>query len=259
MTSIPRGLGVYCERGDSVASPRSTAVLIERLGRAGAKHVGLCAEASDGWRPKRAPFARVVEQLTTAGLQVHPYALPGSHRAKLGARVTEELLTLTQGLPIAGRILDAEEPYNGLEEQLAAAWGTLIDGSTERTMVGVTLYGLPGPRSRFPWKAILGRGWCGWQAYLRSADAERVRSGLEVLRSHWGEAVIPHVASYTRKGAPVAGELDDGPARLIADLRRACRDEGGAVDVPGAWIWAEGSLDGRELDALGSWVRAVGW
>jgi len=260
VTTIPRGLGIYCERGDSVAGAAATSRLVERLQRAGAKHVGLCAEASDGWRPRRAAFARVVEQLVGAGLDVHAYALPGHDRAKLGARVTEELLTLSQRLPLRGYILDAEEPYRGLHDELVAAWSTLVDGATEATMVGLTTYGLPTERGAFPWKAIVGRGWLGWQAYLRAAKAARVRAGLEVLRGLWDDAsVVPHLASYERKGAPVAGELDDGPGRLVSDLDRACRDDEGRIDVLGAWVWAEGSLSSRELDALGNWVSAAGW
>lgn len=259
---IPRGLGIYCERGDSTGGALATGRLIDRMHRAGARHVGLCVEAIDGWRPGRLELGRVVDRLASADLRVHTYCLPGEPRARLGARVSEEHLNLTQGLALSGRILDGEEPFRGLAAQLRSAVEVLVDGATEASTVGVTFYGLPSEPGAFPWDALLGRGWAGWQCYLRAAQAtgrRSARAGLEELRQHWGGALIPHVAGYKRKGAPVAGELDDGAARLLADLRRTCLDEDGRCDVPGAWVWAEGSLDGRELDALGGWVQRVGW
>lgn len=259
MSTVPHGLGLYCERGDSIGAPLATAKLVERLRRARARHVGLCVEAIDGWRPPRAALAPVVQRLASAQVSVHVYILPGRDRARLGARPVHEALTLCQGLPIAGYILDAEESYRGLLDALRAARAALVDGATEATSVGITTYGLPTEAGDFPWAAIIGHGWLGWQAYERAASAKKVRRGLEVLREASGSsAVIPHVASYTRKAIPT-GELADGAQRLLADLRRACRDDQGRVDVPGAWVWSEGSLDGAELDALASWVAAAGW
>lgn len=258
--TIPRGLGIYCGRVTSVGSAFSTGRLIERLQRARARHVGLCVEATDGWRPKRSQIATVVEGLASAGIQVHAYALPGRDRARRGRQVADELLTLTQGLPLAGYQLDAEEAYRGLPEELEACAAALIDGATERTTVGITTYGLPSEGGSFPWPSIVGLGYLVWQAYERSSRSTKVRAGVDELRESWGAGVLPAVASYDRKSIP-AGELNDGPARLLADLRRACTSPAsGKVDVPGAWVWSDGSLEHRELDALGDWVlAAAGW
>lgn len=257
---IPRGLGIYCGRVASVGSAFSTGRLIERLQRAGARYVGLCVEALDGWRPTREQLEPVVRRIVSAGIRVHLYALPSRERALLGRVVADDMLELAEGLPISGLQIDAEESYRGLFEQLRIVVEVLVDGVTEAVTVVITAYGLPSEGAPIPWDALAGRCSIIWQAYLRSAKASRVRAGILELRVLWGDrAVIVAVASYPRKAKAPAGELNDGAARLTADLRRACLDQQGRCDVPGAWVWSEGSLDGREIDALAAWVAEVGW
>lgn len=255
----PRGLGIYCGRVASVASAVSTGRLIERLRRARARHVALCTEGTDGWRPTREQLAPVAERLASADLAVHVFSLPGEARARLGARVAHDVLELVRGLPISSIQLDAEEAYRGRPAELDAAVDALIDGVTEATAIGITSYGLPSEGGAFPWASILGRGYLVWQAYERAGKATRARRGLDELRQSWGRDVVPAVAAYQRRTSP-AGEHADGAARLRADLERACRDPAtGRVDVVGAWVWSDGSLDARELDELGAWVQAAGW
>lgn len=258
----PKGLGIYFGRVSRTWGAAEAKRHADRIVRTGAKHVGLCGEALDGWRARPPVLADCVEVFRDVGIDAHVYALPGRARAMLGATVGRELAELARMVHASGALLDAEEAYRFLRAQLDAARAALIDGANESLNVGFTTYGAPSPGSSFPWAAILGFGWLGWQCYETAHDRALVRQRLALLRETCGmDGVVPHVASYPRKSV-VEGEGNDGPLRLLGDLRRVCLSDPSdwtSVDVPGAWVWSERGLDAQEVAALEQWTRTVGW
>ena len=125
--------------------------------------------------------------------------------------------------------------------------------------MSVSTYGTPTTIPAFPWDAIAGLGWLGWQAYETASSAPKVRARLEQMRGIWSRScVVPAIASYARQGAP-RGEQRDGAERLRADAVRTALDERGECDVPGLAIWSEASLDGREREVLVELAERWGW
>ena len=264
---VPQGLGVYVGRG-GVSTSRA-----HELRHAGIRHLSLCSEAESGWLASPAQLAAWGSSCAAAGLLPHVYAFPGLPRARTPRAVAE---TLLGGLRRAGGrcpIPDLEAPYRGRPALLTALLEELEHLATpaELEALMVTTFGLPSDRgTRWPWLVLrervrrarrrLGRPVMsiGWQCYERAADEDRVRPGIAELAQVWDrDRVIVHVGAYERRTETEEGQ--DGARRIVADLDRACRDERGAVDVPGAWIWSAASLDDRELEALRVWASVVGW
>ena len=68
---------------------------------------------------------------------------------------------------------------------------------------------------------------------------------------------MPHLATYPRR--TVTAEGLDGPARLVADLDRACLGADRRPCVPGVVLWSDASLGDDELAALKAWTARAGW
>lgn len=267
LADVPQGLGVYCGRG-GVSASRA-----RELRAAGIRHVVLCAEAVDGWRAGPAQLSAQASAVRSAGLVPHVYAFPGLSRARQPRAVAADLLGAVRRAGGVCPVPDLEAPYRGRPALLRALLDALVELGTrdERERILVTTLGLPSDRgTRWPWpelhawlaaaRAATGctLGAIGWQCYERAADAPRVRAGVDELARTWGRArTLPHVATYRRTSERPEGQ--DGAARLVADLDRACLGPDGRPDVPGAWLWSAASLDDDELDALRAWAERHGW
>lgn len=134
--------------------------------------------------------------------------------------------------------------------------------------IGITTLGLPSdPGTRWPWPALLEwmrshtETWLGWQCYERARADRLVDGGIAELRAALGAdgaaRVVPHLATYPRRTTTAEGL--DGPARLLADLDRACLGADGRPCVPGVVLWSDASLGDDELQALRAWTARAGW
>jgi hypothetical protein len=267
LDGVPHGLGVYLGRG-GVTPARA-----RELARARVRHVVLCAEAVSGWLAAPSQLAEWGRVVRGEGMVPHVYAFPGLSRAREPRRVAAWLVG---SLRLAGGVCpvpDLEAPYQRRPALLVALLDALAELATpgELEAVLVTTLGLPSdPGTSWPWpelaawvartRARTGRpvGSIGWQCYERAGIRPRVRAGLDELAGTWGRArVVPHLAGYERRTATLEGR--DGPARLRADLERACLDAAGACDVPGVWIWSAASLERAEVAILRAWAERHGW
>ena len=257
-SATPRGLGVYLSRVTREWNSGEATKHAARAKRARIRHVALCAEALDGWRADHGVLVRAAEVYADAGAEVWVYSLPGKERLAMGGQDVPDALA-DAGIACAARgwILDAEESYRGRGPQLLGHRERLTERASERVSLGVTCYGSLADKG-FPWAAIAGWGWLGYQLYLTAVSRQRVRLRLAEARNRWGGDVVPHLATYPRKQAPSPEGLD-GPARLLGDLSRTCLDDDGVCDVPGVWLWQDATLDGAECDALAQWAERVGW
>jgi hypothetical protein len=257
-TATPRGLGLYLGRVVREWDASAAKKHAERARAARIRHIALCAEALDGWRADHGVLVRAADVYRDAGCQVWTYSLPGEKRLTTpGEDVADALADAGIACAARGWILDAEESYRGRGPQLLGHRERLTERASERVSLGVTAYGAMSDRG-FPWPAISGWGWLGYQLYLTAATRRRVRLRLDEARARWGADVVPHLATYDRRQAPTA-EGTDGPARLLADLGRTCLDDAGTCDVPGCWLWSDASLDRGEADVLAQWAERVGW
>ncbi len=248
-TAVPRGLGVYLSRVAREWRPRDAAKHAERVRKSRMSHVALCGMALDGWTaPLDVLQSCALTYRELAGVAVSVYVLPGPAAVMRPKRTAETLLRAIDAIEGYAPLLDAEESYSGRHAQLEETWGHVLDGSTEAHAPGVTLYGTPRRLKRYPWGAIEGCGWLGWQCYETAAKRVNVRRDLAELRALWGATgVVPHLATYPRR-ALVDGEPQDGAVRLMGDFRRTCLDDDGRVDVPGLWLWQDATLDEREVE-----------
>lgn len=260
MTALPpAGWQLYLGRGASVAAPAAARARAVRCRESRVRTALLCAEAIDGWVAPQYALRSVSDELRGEGVRVGVYALHGSAATAEPVEAARRLLSAARACGATIVQLDAEEAWRGKAEALRDCARVLVDGCTEREQVSVSTYGTPATQPRFPWDAIAGLGWLGWQAYETAADAPRVRSRLATMRGIWGRScVVPAIAAYERKSAP-AGELRDGADRLRADALRVALDERGECDVPGLAIWSEASLDGREREVLVELANRWGW
>lgn len=257
-TNTPRGLGLYLGRVVREWDASEAKKHAERARNARIRHVALCAEALDGWRADHGVLVRCAEVYREAGAQVWVYSLPGTKRLERGPDdVADALADAGIACNARGWILDAEESYRGRGPQLLAHRERLTERASEKVSLGVTFYGALADRS-FPWAAITGWGWAGYQLYLTAASRRRVRLRLSEARERWGGDVVPHLAVYERRNAPTS-EGNDGPDRLLADLNRTCLNDSGNVDVPGCWLWSDASLDSRESAVLTAFAERAGW
>lgn len=258
MSAVPSGFGVYLSRATREWKPQEAIDHAERVKRSRITHVALCVEATDGWTAtprKLRSVASVYREI--GGVAVSVYALPGSERVKTPTRVTAGLLDAAHEIEAWSAILDAEEAFRGHRVELTHARDSLTLGATEALSLGVTTYGLPSVGGSYPWEAISGWGWLGWQCYETSASRRKVRAGLAELRARWSRScVVPHLASYARRTA-VEGEPLDGADRLAGDLRRTCLDDSGACDVSSVWIWQDATLDHEECAVLAEWAQRL--
>lgn len=258
-SATPRGLGMYLGRIAREWTPAQERAHADKAKRARVRHVALCAEALDGWQAPHAALVDAAEAYRDAGCQVWVYSLPGERAlAEPGTAVVDRLVDAAVACAARGRILDAEESYAHRSGTLLSHVERLTERSTERDSLGVTLYGTPTHGVRgYPWAAVSGWGWLGWQCYERAGTRQRVRRDLAELRQRWGADVVPHLATYARRGATAEGK--DGAARLLGDINRTCLDDEGRCDVPGLWLWQEATLDGAEADVLAAWSERQGW
>lgn len=275
MTSIDLGWGSQTPRGFllylgrvvrqwDVQEAMRHAGKVRRAG--GIRHVALCAEGTDGFvakLPILVDCARVYREI--AGVEVSAFSLPGATAlARPSDGVPIRLAIAAAAIYAWARILDAEEAYRGKAALLTRHRRRMIDDARESVSLGCTLYGSPTERADgiegYPWQAIRGFGWLGWQCYEKAAKRELVRKILRVLRgpTWWGPDVVPHIATYQRKTA-VPGELRDGARRLLADIERTALDDEGRVDVPGLGLWSDASLDAEEVAVLRDFSARAGW
>lgn len=265
----PTGLHVYTGRG-GVSRSRA-----RELRAAGVRGVILCAEAVDGWVASSGQAEGWGRACDEAGLVASVYAFPGVARTIEPQRVAAGLVATARSAGARTVVADVEAPYRGQPKRLVALLDAIDDERVEELAldpIGVTTLGLPSDaESRWPWGALLAwmqghpETWLGWQCYERARSDRLVDGGIAELRAALTDAtrgvsgterVVPHLATYPRR--TVSAEGLDGPARLIADLDRACL-VGGRPTVPGAVLWSDASLGDDELAALTAWVRRVGW
>lgn len=256
--STPRGLGLYLGRVVREWSSAKAMAHATRAKAARVKHVALCAEALDGWRADHGVLVECADVYREIGAQVWVYSLPGPDAVeRFGLDAPDALADAGVACRARGWILDAEESYRGHGATLLAHRERLTERATERVSLGVTAYGSMSDRG-FPWAAVAGWGWLGYQLYLTAANRRRVRLRIEEARARWGADVVPHLATYERTGQHGI-EPADGPERLLADLTRTCLDDDGQCDVPGCWLWSDASMDGAEAEVLARWAERVGW
>lgn len=268
VAGVPQGIGMYAGRGGITGA---RAAQLVRLG--GVRHLGLCAEAVDGWRATPGQLREWGSVCRGEGLTPHVYGFPGLERARQPRLVATWLLT---ALRLAGGVCpipDLEAAYRGRPQLLEALFDALIELCTDAELEAlmITTFGLPSDhKTTWPWAALAagiarararaGRpaGAIGWQCYERAADDDVVSAGIAELATTWGrERVVPHLASYRRRSETVEGS--DGGERLEADLERACLDKAGKVEVAGAWIWWALSTSRDELRVLRAFAQRVGW
>lgn len=256
--AVPRGILIYLSRAAREWDPVKEQQQARKARRAGISHVALCAEAKDGWVAKHdvlRDLAKCYSEL--AGVRASVYSLPGGQAVFTPELTAARLLAAGEAIDAHSVIGDFEEEYNRQSRMLLRTRTAVIDGATERRSVGFTNYGVPGPKSVYPWDAIAGWGWFGWQCYETAADEELVRKRLDLLRKIWSRgSVIPHFATYERRG-DVRREGKDGALRLAHDLERACLNDDGICDVPGIGIWQDSTMDGDEADVLKEWSQIL--
>lgn len=268
--SIPKGVHVYTGRG-GIGRTRA-----RDLRAAGVRGVILCAEAVDGWTASDANAERWGAAAADAGLDVAVYAFPGLPRTVEPQRVAEHLVRIARGVGARTVVADVEAPYRGQGKRLVALLDAIEGERTEELAldpIGITTLGLPSDRgTRWPWPALLAwhrehpETWLGWQCYERARVDRLVDGGIAELRACLTDAahgvsgterVVPHLATYPRR--TVTPEGLDGPARLVADLDRACLGADGRPCVPGVVLWSDASLGDDELQALRAWTARAGW
>lgn len=261
------GVWVYLGRG-GITRSRAT-----ELRSAGVRGVIVCTEAVDGWRATTRQAAAWGAVCAAARLDVAAYAFPGVARVDAASDIAAGLLRVLREAGGHIPIADVEAPYRARPSQLVRLLDAITDDATdeERRHLGVTTLGLPSKPGRWPWADLLAwmrahpSSWLGWQCYERAGVEVRVDAGIAELRAALASPldgsrdvgrVVPHVATYERDTQTREGQ--DGPARLVADLDRACLD-GGALAVSGVGLWSAASLDDAELSALRGWIRRAGW
>lgn len=263
--TTPTGMHVYTGRG-GIGRTRA-----RELRAAGVRGVVLCAEAVDGWTATAANAERWGEAAAAGGLETAVYAFPGLPRTVEPVRVAEHLVRIARGCGARTVVADVEAPYRGQGKRLVALLDAIDEARSEELAldpVGVTTLGLPSdPGTRWPWTALLEwmrarpATWLGWQCYERARADRLVDGGIAELRAALGadgaSRVVPHLATYPRRTTTAEGL--DGPARLVADLDRACLGADGRPCVPGVVLWSDASLGDDELRALMAWIRRVGW
>lgn len=266
--TIPIGLHVYTGRG---GLSRSRA---RELRAAGVRGVILCAEAVDGWTASTEQARGWGAACGAAGLEARAYAFPGADRAKRPADVAAGLVAVTLAADGLTAVADVEAPYRGrptlLDGLLSSLWTRC---AAHGIGAASTTLGLPSDRgTRWPWPGLLAwhrqhpETWLGWQCYERARADRLVDGGIAELRAALTDAacgvsgterVVPHLATYPRRTATAEGL--DGPARLVADLDRACLGADGRPCVPGVVLWSDASLGDDELAAIKAWTARAGW
>lgn len=262
--TTPRGVHVYTGRG-GIGRTRA-----RELRAAGVRGVVLCAEAVDGWQASDANAERWGAAAASAGLDVAVYAFPGLPRTVEPQRVAEHLVRIARGVGAQTVVADVEAPYRGQGKRLVALLDAIEGERTEELAldpIGITTLGLPNDRgTRWPWPALLAwmhehpETWLGWQCYERARADRLVDAGIAELRAALPDGasrVVPHLATYPRR--TVTAEGLDGPARLVADLDRACLGADRRPCVPGVVLWSDASLGDDELAALKAWIARAGW
>lgn len=256
-TATPRGIGVYTSRLARQWDERRAAKEIGELREMRCQHVALCVEAADGWRADHGVLVDVADHLLDAGISPWVYALPSREAWQYPEALADRLADAGIGCRARGWIPDVEEQARGLRGHVRRFRSRLQERASERYSIGVTYYGripvAPSAGDAFPWDAIVGWGWAGYQLYETAADRHAVRSRLAHARTFWGPDVIPHLATYKRRDG------GDGAERLAADIERTCLDDAGAVDVPGLWLWQDMTTDARERAVLAAFAERAGW
>lgn len=256
-TATPRGIGVYTSRLVRQWDDRRAAKEIAEYREMRCRHVALCSEAADGWRADHGVLADVADHLRGAGIDTWVYALPSAESWRHPDALADRLADAGVACGARGWIPDVEEQARGLRGHVRRFRSRLTERASERYSIGVTYYGripvAPSAGDAFPWDAIVGWGWAGYQLYETAVDRQRVRARLAQAREHWGRDVIPHLATYQRRDG------GDGADRLRADIERTCLDDAGAVDVPGLWLWQDSTTDAAERAVLAAFAQRAGW
>ena len=255
--ATPRGIGVYTSRIVREWDDRHAAKEIAEYCEMACRHVALCVEGSKGWRAEPSVLADVADHLRAAGISPWVYALPSREAWQQPDVLADRRADAGESCGAIGWVPDVEEQARGLHGHVSRFRRRRTDRANARVSIGVTYYGripLAPPRGdAFPWAAILGWGWAGYQLYETAADRHAVRSRMATARTHWGADVIPHLATYQRRDG------GDGAERLRSDIERTCIDDAGAVDVPGVWLWQDSTTDAAERAVLGAFSARAGW
>jgi hypothetical protein len=251
----PRGLGVYLARIVRAWDAQAAARHAQRARAARLRWVVLCAEAEDGWIAPLDVLARAAEVYRElASCSVWIYGLHSPRAVEQPERAADRLGAALRAVEGSGVVLDVERAYKGRAAAVRLLVEGTIDQLTERHGLGVTSYPLARAHPTLPWLELSGVGWGGPQTYETAEDRRLARRAIAEWRTRH-DVVIPHLPSYD------VGERDDGTqaAQLDRHLHDVCRDDDGAIDVPGAALWSEASLDTHERRVLATWAELAGW